>query len=358
MSVVDLRLLEVRSGLFFEYAQLKREDKHALFFLPFWENPIITENKEARLVEYELINRGSTIFTHTGAMARALNIEFTLTLPHIMRSFNAVDNMERLVKSWSTKAEKERFNNINPFETEVKNTNVEEVIGHWQELVYGERLPRQQTGGNTGWGKWGAMAGRPSVGMRAANEAYLGQGTYAHAYETQDPMMLELANNEFEREFGDSGATHPSQDPVAYQDSEGNVGAIPAANVKVAGVSKTALKAMNTLVYILNIIRTSVAGNAENTVLGPPLLRLRHGAAWMDVPLICRSYDISIEEEAGYNLKTLLPNRMKVTLNTSELRAGDFDKFEPGVAVRRDNLAGWEAVIQGEGSIDPGYLSK
>ena len=66
-------------------------------------------------------------------------------------------------------------------------------------------------------------------------------------------------------------------------------------------------------------------------------------------------YDISVEEDAGYDLKTLLPNRMRITLNTSELRTGDFSSFRPGSPVKRDTVAGWEAL--GEfGTTDPGYL--
>ena len=115
-GVIDMRLLELRSGLFFEYPKLNSEDRTLTFFLPFWENPIIQEAKEARLVEYNLINRGSTMFAHTGATARNITIEFNLTLPHIMRSINSVLNSQRLIESLSNQKEKERFNNINPFE--------------------------------------------------------------------------------------------------------------------------------------------------------------------------------------------------------------------------------------------------
>ena len=144
-DVVDLRLLELRSGLFFEYPKLNRGDSNLLFFLPFWENPIISENKEARLVEYDVINRGSTLFSHTGASARNISIEFTLTLPHIMRSINSVLNSQILIKSLSTDVEKDRFNNKNPLfnnDESIQTTTAEETVSHWKELVLETNLGR------------------------------------------------------------------------------------------------------------------------------------------------------------------------------------------------------------------------
>ena len=320
-TLTESRFLEMRSGLFFEYPQLKRQDKRLLFFLPFWENPIIQESKEARLVEYELINRGSTIFTHTGAQARNINIEFALTLPHIMRSMNSVLNSQRLIESLSSEKEKDRFNNVNPFENEVKTTTAEDVIKDWKEIALNNNLARvSQNDPTNEWldPNWITFADHPSrISIDSAPELAISEN---------------LATGEVIRNV------NPSNIPT--------------------NMSQTALRAINTVVYLLNIIRTCAAGNAENTVLGPPTLRLRHGVTYHDVPLVCRSYEIAVEEDAGYDLKTLLPYRMKVTLNTAELRAGDFGRFEPGVAVSRDNLAGWEAVTKGNGSIDPGYLKR
>lgn len=324
-GVQDTRLLELRSGLFFEYPKLKMEDKNLLFFLPFWENPIISENKEARLVEYDIINRGSTIFTHTGASSRSIDIEFTLTLPHIMRSMNSVLSSKRLLESLNTDKEKKRFENVNPFSNEVKTTDADKVLKQWQELVYGSRPTpvSLQTALTPG-----------GIGVLERNVLPQWDGTYT-------------------TRFGGTRTVWPQ----ALMDTQGNLGATPAppSFPSVEQVSPLALRSINTVVYLLNIIRTCVAGNAVNTVLGPPILRLRHGASYNDVPLIAQNYNISVEQEAGYDLKTLLPYRTKISLTTSELRAGDFGRFKPGTAVKRDNLAGWEAVFE-HGTTDPGSL--
>ena len=319
-GVVDMRLLELRSGLFFEYPKLNSEDKTLMFFLPFWENPIIRESKEAHLVEYDLINRGSTLFAHTGAKSRDLTIEFYLTLPHIMNSMNSVLNAQRLIKTLSTEKEKRRFDNINPFESEVKTTVAEDVIRHWKELVietqqeyigpYPRRSAEEIVGG-TGMGE------NPNLFPGLTGQPPPGTGTV----------------------LADTSLNTP---PIGEKEIQLNA-------------SPTALRAINSAVYILNTIRTSVAGNSITSVLGPPVLRLRHGASYNDVPLVCRSFDISVEEDAGYDLKTLRPHRIRISLPTSELRGGDFTDFGPGAPIKRDNIAGWEALFE-YGTTDPGYL--
>jgi len=113
--------------------------------------------------------------------------------------------------------------------------------------------------------------------------------------------------------------------------------------------------------YWINIIRSSVVNNSNNPVYGPPIIRLRHGIMYQDVPCICKDYSISIDETAGYDAETLLPRLIKVRMNLEEFRAGDFGEFDPNSnnPFERDNLAGWEAVLEHE-TADPGlgYLNE
>jgi hypothetical protein len=117
-------------------------------------------------------------------------------------------------------------------------------------------------------------------------------------------------------------------------------------------------KMIDLIVYWTNIIRSSVINNSENPMYGPPLIRLKHGIMYQDIPCICMDYSIEANEAAGYDLDTLLPRQLKISLKLEELRTGSFGKFDPTNAsiVERDNLAGWEAVILGPTtSLDPGY---
>ena len=63
-------------------------------------------------------------------------------------------------------------------------------------------------------------------------------------------------------------------------------------------------------------------------------------------------------EEAGYDSATMLPRRIKYSMSLEEIRAGDYQKYELGDIVKRDNVVGWEAVIDpGVNSLDPGALN-
>ena len=76
---------------------------------------------------------------------------------------------------------------------------------------------------------------------------------------------------------------------------------------------------------------------------------------YQDVPCICTGYTIGIEEKAGYDLQTLMPRRLKISMNLEENRTGDFGNFEQNNPVKKDNLAGWESVLTGPQTTDPGY---
>ena len=117
------------------------------------------------------------------------------------------------------------------------------------------------------------------------------------------------------------------------------------------------LKVIDTMLFFVNVLRSSVYNNASNPLFGPPIVRLKHGTLYQDVPCIVKSYEIGGMDEAGYHLETLTPNRLKVTLTLDEVRASDFGKYERALPVSRDNLAGWESVIgESPGSLDPGGL--
>ena len=102
-------------------------------------------------------------------------------------------------------------------------------------------------------------------------------------------------------------------------------------------------KIIDTLLFFISLLRTSVVNNANNPMYGPPLLRLSFGTLYQEVPCICKSYNLSWEEESGYHLETLTPRRLKVDLTMEEIRVGDFGHYEPAKYQVRDNLTGWES---------------
>ena len=119
----------------------------------------------------------------------------------------------------------------------------------------------------------------------------------------------------------------------------------PGADAEVA--ASPIVKAIDVIIYWVNIIRSSVINNASNPLYGPPIVRLSHGILYEDVPCICKDYSLSYNESAGFNIDTLLPRQIKVTMKLEENRTGDFGEFngESQNTRTRDNLAGWEAVV-------------
>jgi hypothetical protein len=67
------------------------------------------------------------------------------------------------------------------------------------------------------------------------------------------------------------------------------------------------------------------------------------------------SYKIDKDENAGYDRETLLPRRLQVSMQLAELKQGDFTKYKVNDLVKRDNIKGWEAIINKDGSmsLDP-----
>jgi len=116
-------------------------------------------------------------------------------------------------------------------------------------------------------------------------------------------------------------------------------------------------RAIDTIVYWTNLIRSSVVNNTSNPLDGPPIVRLNYGTMYRDVPCVCKSYIIDADDAAGYDNKTLLPRVIGVQMELTELRTGNFDKFNYGKPIERDNLTGWESIVDPEiGSMDPGDL--
>lgn len=113
-------------------------------------------------------------------------------------------------------------------------------------------------------------------------------------------------------------------------------------------VTKTVIKA----IYLLwvNMIRVSNTTSAEDPQQGAPIIRLNYGEMYKGIPTICTEYSITPIEAAGYDIETLLPNRVQVSMNLAEVRIGNFGTFSNKIK-NKDNEYGWDSVLQ-HGRID------
>lgn len=112
-------------------------------------------------------------------------------------------------------------------------------------------------------------------------------------------------------------------------------------------------KIIDLIMFWINIVRSSVKNNSEQTQFGPPIVRLTHGVMYQNVPCVCKSYNISFDENnSTFDIQTLLNRRIKIDLNLSETRVGNFGKFVTFDGVKGDNNTGWEAVFT-QNNMDP-----
>jgi len=110
--------------------------------------------------------------------------------------------------------------------------------------------------------------------------------------------------------------------------------------------------AIAVLYWWINMIRASVMNNERNPLLGPPIVRLTHGLLFSNIPCVCTNYSIEADGETGFELRTLAPRQVTVRMTLEETRAGDFEEFDPNDIIKKDNNAGWEAILE-HGTTDP-----
>jgi len=107
------------------------------------------------------------------------------------------------------------------------------------------------------------------------------------------------------------------------------------------------IEAIKSVLFWLNLIRSSTLTHATKPYLGPPTIRLTHGIVYQNVPCIATNYNISIDGAAGYDNKTLLPRVIKVSLDLTEVRLSSRSEFKPNGKTKAeyDQNVGWEVMV-------------
>ena len=109
------------------------------------------------------------------------------------------------------------------------------------------------------------------------------------------------------------------------------------------------------LLFWVDLIRVSVLNNSQQPTLGPPVIRIKFGKLYDYISCLATKYSLSWDERAGYDVVTLLPNRIKVNLSLVQIqrnqgtswsiRGGtNLDPEEAQALSNRHNevLRGWE----------------
>jgi len=286
--------LERRSYLVFEFPgkRLRR--------IPLFENPIISENKRPILIKYQPLNRPSTLFNYFGSEARQFSFSFNITLPHIIDNFTS----DILIMSIGDKglpgttSSKDFFEGIQPdkYEHIMSKGNTVDWDSDYIQHVIGEQ---SELFGNL----------EDAQNYKKLTENLTVQTKNANFFQ-KTSILDQLFNKK--------------------TDSQ---------HLKIRKAS------IDLVIYWINLIRASVVGNTKNANYGPPIIRINHGIMYQDIPCICADYKLAIDESAGHDASTLLPRLIQISLTLQEIRHGNFREFSPSEPVKRDNVVGWEAVI-------------
>ena len=282
-KIFDNRNFFERNRLIFEYPSETGEN--TIVFLPFFENPKITETQSANYAEYNPVARAGSLYAYTGASSRKLKVSFNMTLPHLALHPMGVERYLRVYSGNSKEARKRLFTKDLTFSSKQK-------------------------------------PGDPARSLSFA----LDQAFQEIAVEKgQVPAPLFLIGTEQGFEIEELNSLTPTQRNSV----------------------------LDTLIFFVTLLRTSVVNKVTNPLLGPPLIRLDFGSMYQSVPCICKSFNLSYEEAAGYDLRTTTPRVIKASINLEEIRIGDFSTYEPATITKRDNLTGWESAIGSPHTIDP-----
>ena len=325
--IVDRGLPE-RSKLMFYFPKQGNGAEHYVIEMPFFENIRIKESKKARYKKYSLISRSSDLYSYLGANSRELNLTFTMTLPHILEEHPDI-TLDKFVKYTNDveniEAQKKLF--TSPQESEDKPYGMAASLGtkYTKDLAKNTALSVLQNAHLT----------------NSLNTKDIEHMKSRYGINRPDPLVDPSINP-----FQNPGQFQPAS-PASQQNAQ--------LNVENNQNNQLKYRIIDLIIYWTNIIRSSVTNNSKNPLFGPPIVRLNHGILYQDIPCICDSYTIDYNEAAGYDLDTLLPRQLKISMKLEEIRTGDFGEYDPVNVIKRDNLAGWESVVTGENhSMDPG----
>ena len=110
-------------------------------------------------------------------------------------------------------------------------------------------------------------------------------------------------------------------------------------------VNERRARASINMAYIMNLIRSSLITHSMTPWTGPPILRLKHGMLYQDVPCICQSYNISYDEAAGYDPVLMVPRVLTVKMSLKEVRLRG-SAFIPGNTKFSDFQKGWDTFFE------------
>jgi hypothetical protein len=264
---------EVENRLIFEFpsetnlAPISRE-------CPFFENPKITESQSANLAKYDVLGRGGQFFGYTGAKSRTYNLEFYLSLPHIVNTATA-DMMAGSVAPVSKMDMRRAF--FDKKSTELAMSAKTSVYEAEKQKLLAEINDSPYT---------------PELINSLPDSAFASE----RALSLGNPLGAPTRESFFSSEYDLAASLGGYDRNFAYK------------------------QGMQMLLYWVDLIRVSVLNNSQQPTQGPPVIRIKFGKLYDYISCLATKYSLSWDERAGYDVVTLIPNRIKINLSLVQIQ--------------------------------------
>ena len=339
--------LEAKSRLYIRYPNSVDPDGAATqIIIPFHEDPIIRERKQTRYANYNPIGRASNLYTYLGSNSREFDLQFGITLPHLIQMH--ISNENRGVRGAGDVTSQSMQKRFFP------DGMIDEVWGT------PDLSPKTANYFNKMLGQWLDVIDNAAVGLKDNHNQSLAvsrklanimtAGTTAqiahHSYQTNKIIQNNITANEaFLKEVNTVLLNNKKGIPYSME------GAANYINKKKGTAYKHVQDIMDIIVYWIEVIRSTAYNDVQNPVHGPPTVILEHGILYRRIPCLVDNYSIEFDAAAGYEKDTMLPRRISVNMSLKENRVGDFGVFKPTsiYGIEGNNLAGYEAVIGEDG---------
>ena len=292
-------LLQERSRLVFEFPT--NESNGTLDRVcPFFENPKISEKKSSNLVKYDVLGRTSNFLGYTGAKSKKFTVEFFITLQHVVDM--ATNELTAQPPAPASKEEKMgMFFAINNYENDGPKL---ETTYYKKRMAFLKKINND-------------LSEKDAVAQARFANQFIGEETGFEGNLPPDAF--------FSSDFS------LSEDLLAYH-KDGLIG------------DKLYPKALDIMLFWVSLIRMSCLNNRKQPTLGPPILRFSHGVLFQNIATVLENYSISMEESAGFDVVTLMPNRIKISLSLIEIQRNNDPRSMTDVA-HLDQVKGWDDML-------------
>jgi hypothetical protein len=259
--------------------------------VPFFEDPVIKESREANYAEYEILLRNEPFRTYVNTGAKNLTIEINFSIPHIVSFFDNYNSMLSFNERLELAAMVEQVRKI--------------IVADYKS---------------------------------GANNKFRLQGPEKDDGSRLNTLVLA------DSAPGDGPRMPAHKEIPLGEDAQENLFALRgfAAHWLTESPRLKIIRTFETLAhYFVNIIRSSVLSSSgkKNGVFAPPTFELKFGALYDKVPCIVKDYDLEFRGDLGWYNTTLYPRVVRLKITAEEFRQS------LGESSNESSPKGWDDIF-------------